>query len=255
MHLQPIPLDQLHAHPLSANTMSKRALSRLTSHIRRTGFCPPLIVRPHRARHPEAHGLPSLGLPEVRNPINQRTRSRSARADSQPVAGRLESLGLRNAPDSIDEPTSPASARRAFQIIDGHHRALALRELNITDAPCIVLDIDDARALELLATLNRLAGRDQPHLRAALLMRLREATCPADWPRVVAGLPETPRRLEALLHLETTPPKPRPPRGAHGRRSSVHFFLTPAQRRALESRLRQFDDRPEHALMKLIEAA
>lgn len=47
-----INLDLLDAHPDNANVMPDALLDKLINHIRETGNCPPLIVRPH----PTAHG-------------------------------------------------------------------------------------------------------------------------------------------------------------------------------------------------------
>lgn len=42
----PLPIDQLHAHPLNSNVMSAKLLKKLATHIERTGRYPPVIVRP-----------------------------------------------------------------------------------------------------------------------------------------------------------------------------------------------------------------
>ncbi len=42
-----LALDLLDAHPENANAMSPELLEKLIAHIRETGHCPPLIVRPH----------------------------------------------------------------------------------------------------------------------------------------------------------------------------------------------------------------
>lgn len=44
-----IALDLLDAHPDNANAMPGALLEKLIAHIRETGNCPPLIVRPHPA--------------------------------------------------------------------------------------------------------------------------------------------------------------------------------------------------------------
>ncbi|NJL30774.1 MAG: ParB N-terminal domain-containing protein [Phycisphaerales bacterium] len=61
------------------------------------------------------------------------------------------------------------TAQGHYQLLDGHHRVRALRELGRTTARCVVWEVDDAQALELLATLNRLQGKDDPRARAALV--------------------------------------------------------------------------------------
>lgn len=59
-----------------------------------------------------------------------------------------------------------------YQLLDGHQRVEALRRLGQVDALCFVWPCDDATALRLLATLNRLRGEDVPARRADLLAEL-----------------------------------------------------------------------------------
>ena len=59
-----------------------------------------------------------------------------------------------------------------FQILDGKHRVEALRRLELREALCYFWPCDDAEALVLLATLNRLEGEDVPARRADLLVEL-----------------------------------------------------------------------------------
>ena len=51
---------------------------------------------------------------------------------------------------------------RTFQILDGHQRVEVGRELGWEKIPCYIWPCDDATALVLLATLNRLHGEDVP---------------------------------------------------------------------------------------------
>jgi ParB-like chromosome segregation protein Spo0J len=60
----------------------------------------------------------------------------------------------------------------SFQIINGHHRAEALKQLGETFADCVEWDIDDDAARLLLATLNRLGGKDELSAKASLYKNL-----------------------------------------------------------------------------------
>jgi ParB-like chromosome segregation protein Spo0J len=60
----------------------------------------------------------------------------------------------------------------SFQIINGHHRADALKQIGETFADCVEWDIDDDAARLLLATLNRLGGKDELNAKAALYKSL-----------------------------------------------------------------------------------
>ena len=59
-----------------------------------------------------------------------------------------------------------------YQVLDGHQRLDVLREMDWPTAPCFSWPCDDASALILLATLNRLHGEDVPAQRASLLQEL-----------------------------------------------------------------------------------
>jgi ParB-like chromosome segregation protein Spo0J len=89
-----------------------------------------------------------------------------------------------------------------YELLDGHQRAAVLGRIGITDARCYVWPCDDATALMLLATLNRLEGQDDPRLRAELLRDLAAVLSPDD---LALLLPEDPSALRndlALLDLD-----------------------------------------------------
>lgn len=91
-------------------------------------------------------------------------------------------------------PTIPGE----WQIIDGEHRGRVLEELGHPDALCFVWPCDDATALLLLATLNRLEGDDLPAKRADLLSQLMDAR-PGQ--RLAELLPEDDAAIEDALSL------------------------------------------------------
>ncbi len=66
------------------------------------------------------------------------------------------------------------SIENEWELLDGHQRESVLRRLGHTDALCYIWPCDDATALLLLATLNRLEGDDLPVKRAELLAELSE---------------------------------------------------------------------------------
>jgi ParB-like chromosome segregation protein Spo0J len=86
----------------------------------------------------------------------------------------------------------------SYQILDGHQREAVLADLGHADALCFLWPCDDATALVLLATLNRLEGEDVPARRAELLAEL-SALLP---PEALAQLlPEDARAIEETLSL------------------------------------------------------
>lgn len=137
-----------------------------------------------------------------------------------------------------------------YQILDGHHRALALRRLDIDHARCVVWQADDHEALLLLATLNRLEGRDDPRKRAALVNALADRL---DVKTLATLLPERIEQVKKLITINDRPPAPRPPQDPDRMPVAVHFFLLPDQKQRLNQRLKAIGGTREEALMKLID--
>lgn len=125
----------------------------------------------------------------------------------------------------------------AYEILDGHHRAEALRRLGRAAARCEVWEVDDDEALVLLATLNRLQGRDDVRRRANLLESLARRFGAARLPRL---LPEDAERIERLRQVRLEPPAPAPSIRAGDLPAAVTFFLTAEQKRRLDEVLSAF---------------
>lgn len=123
-----------------------------------------------------------------------------------------------------ERPNSENGAR--YQILNGHHRARVLRELGRKRARCDVWDVDDDEARMLLATLNRLEGRDDPKARARLVAALSTGRSAEDLARL---LPEPPDAVERLLRLAEPPPEPAPPDSLEPLPQALVFFLSEEQ--------------------------
>lgn len=67
-----------------------------------------------------------------------------------------------------------------FQLLDGEHRKEAIKRCGHAEALCFLWPCDDATALTLVATLNRLEGEDVPARRADLLAELTGLITPND---------------------------------------------------------------------------
>jgi ParB-like chromosome segregation protein Spo0J len=93
---------------------------------------------------------------------------------------------------------SDPSVEGCYQLLDGHQRLIALKRLGHHDALCYVWECDDATALRLLATLNRLQGEDSPASRAQLL---KELTTVLPVEELALLLPENADQIEDLLAL------------------------------------------------------
>lgn len=85
-----------------------------------------------------------------------------------------------------------------YETIGGAQRLEELRQSGANTVPCVVVDLDDARARLLAQALNRIQGEDDLGLRAELL---REVLAGIPQEQVVAVLPETPQSLAAATAL------------------------------------------------------
>jgi len=186
-----LPIDCLEPHPENANRMSADRLEKLKGHIVRTGRYEPIVVRPIPVRSAECG-------PKGSFEGTGRVRSKRQNGEN--------------------------SAR--YQILNGHHRARVLRELGHTRARCDVWDVDDDEARMLLATLNRLEGRDDPKARARLVAHLATGRSAEDLARL---LPEPPDAVERLLRLAEPPPEPAPPDSLAPLPQALIFFLSEEQ--------------------------
>ena len=122
-----------------------------------------------------------------------------------------------------------------YQILNGHHRAEVLKALGHTRARCDVWDVDDDEARMLLATLNRLEGRDDPKARARLVAHLATGRSAEDLARL---LPEPPDAVERLLRLAEPPPEPAPPDSLEPLPEALVFFLNAEQHALVSEALR-----------------
>jgi len=124
----------------------------------------------------------------------------------------------------------PCPGRRGFfQIINGHQRCAALHRLGHRTAEVVVWNVDDEQTDLLLATLNRLTGRDALDQKLTLLRRLNAGIAARQLAQL---LPLTCGQIERLVSA-------RPPvGGTAGPRNlfaiPMIFFVDPAQGHAIE---------------------
>lgn len=137
-------------------------------------------------------------------------------------SGRYEPLIVRPNPDKAG----------FFQIINGCHRCRALAKLGYKSADCVVWDIDDEQTDILLATLNRLSGKDELSKKLKLLNRLTKRTEAVALSKL---LPQTARQIERLVNLKF----PRAPAGMNGKYllNPMVFFVDDAQQKIIEESL------------------
>jgi len=135
--------------------------------------------------------------------------------------GRYEPIVVRPHPKSSDR----------YQILNGHHRLKALEWLEYSAADCVVWQVDDGEADVLLATLNRLAGRDELHKKNELIKRLSNRFSIKEMVRM---LPDSKKQLERLKNLQ----KPAPPSTAKWLANAMVFFLDDEQKSIVDKALK-----------------
>jgi ParB family chromosome partitioning protein len=124
-----------------------------------------------------------------------------------------------------------------FQIINGHHRCEALRELGHETADAVVWRVDDEQTAILLATLNRLGGRDSLDKKVTLLRRLRRHM---SIPELSKLLPQTRGQLERLTARKSLSPVTS--QGQNPSPVPLVFYVNQAQQDAVEQALRLATD-------------
>jgi len=129
--------------------------------------------------------------------------------------GRYEPIVVRPHPDHHD----------SYQILNGHHRVEALKQLGHARADCVVWQVTDDEADVLLATLNRLCGRDDLHKRSELIKRLSRRLSVKEMARL---LPDGKKQLQRLKDLQK--PVVLSAAKANVFAEAVVFFLTPEQK-------------------------
>jgi hypothetical protein len=153
-------------------------------------------------------------------------------------------------PDASGSAEPRRSASGLYQVLDGHHRWAALGRAGHEAAACVVWAVDDAGALLLLSTLNRLQGQDDPRKRSRLLNELREKLGQKAG-AMAKLLPESAQQVRKYLQLREALPRPQPARSLDEMPVAVTFFLTGAQKSALDAKLETIGGAREAALMQL----
>ena len=120
-----------------------------------------------------------------------------------------------------------------FQVINGRHRCDALRKLGYESVDVVVWNVDDEQTNLLLATLNRLSGRDTLEKKVGLLKRLSRRIPIRKLARLV------PQTLGQIERLTTVKPRSEPsPQGTADFVTPLVFFVHDGQQRTIEEALR-----------------
>jgi ParB/RepB/Spo0J family partition protein len=127
-------------------------------------------------------------LPHPENPNRMSRQAFEKLKKNIKVGGNYEPLIVRRHPE----------IEKHFEIINGHHRAEALKQLGETFADCAVWDVDDNQTRILLATLNRLGGKDELATKAELIKNLSEKFSSKELGKL---LPDTKAAIEKLKDI------------------------------------------------------
>jgi ParB family transcriptional regulator, chromosome partitioning protein len=85
-----------------------------------------------------------------------------------------------------------------YEVLSGNQRLQLLAERGVAEAPCVIVDVDDAQARLLIQALNRVQGDDDIGLKAELI---REVLGSMGQEAVLSLLPESAESLAALSSL------------------------------------------------------
>ena len=85
-----------------------------------------------------------------------------------------------------------------YEVLSGNQRLGARREMGISVAPCVIVDLDDGKTRLLAQVLNRVQGEDDLGLKAEMVREVLE-TMPQS--EVLSLLPESAASLGALSSL------------------------------------------------------
>ncbi len=86
----------------------------------------------------------------------------------------------------------------AYEVLSGKQRLGILRDLGYSHAPCVVVELDDARARLLAQSLNRIQGEDDLGLKAELMRKVLKQVPEGE---VISLLPETANSLQTLASM------------------------------------------------------
>ena len=84
---------------------------------------------------------------------------------------------------------------KRYEVLSGNQRLKVLEDLDFKWVPCVIVELDDARAMLLAQALNGLRGEDDLALKGALLKEILSSVSEDE---VLSLLPETTESLKSL---------------------------------------------------------
>jgi len=86
-------------------------------------------------------------------------------------------------------------AEKQYEVLSGNQRLKVLEEMGFETVPCVIVALDDTRAMLLAQALNGLRGEDDLALKGALLKEILSSVSEDE---VLSLLPETTESLKSL---------------------------------------------------------
>ena len=124
--------------------------------------------------------------PALWNPNQMDERMMERLQESISWYGLVEPLVVRPFEDSL------------YEVLSGNQRLRVLEYLDFKSVPCVIVELDDARAMLLAQALNGLRGEDDLALKGALLKEILESVPESE---VLSLLPETIGSLKSLSQI------------------------------------------------------
>lgn len=141
---------------------------------------------------------------------------------------------------------------KKYQIVDGQNRWAALKALQTKMAICQLWDVDDTETQILLATLNRLEGKDDVYLRGTLLTQLSQQF---EISQLAEQLPLDAAAIKKFIEATENPPTPTSAQDPEGMIHAITFFITKAERTQLVADLLTFTKDRGTALLMAVKIA
>lgn len=120
---------------------------------------------------------------------------------------------------------------RYYEIINGYHRCRALLKLGYKNVDCILYNVSDEQINILIATLNRLNGRDDVDRKINLLKSLIKQM---ESKKLAKILPYTAKQIEKLADLKIVLPSEKAKKTGKAFLHTMVFFVTDKQQKVIE---------------------
>jgi ParB family chromosome partitioning protein len=131
-------------------------------------------------------------------------------------------------------------AGECYEVLSGNQRLQVLRELGFTEAPCVVVHLDDVSSRLLAQVLNRVQGEDDLGLKAELIQEVLREVPQQEVLRLIPETAETLSALSCLDQQDLASYLENWQRSQGARLKHMNFQLLPSQQEVVEEALSRF---------------